>query len=95
MAFGLAFVAGSAVGAIAGLALAPGSGAETRRAVADGKETFVQSALFIWDVAREKAMATRFAGATALDRLVCSLEAGIDEARRVQSETKKKRDFHS
>jgi hypothetical protein len=91
LAFGAAFIVGALCGAGLGLAYAPSDGAEARRAIARCKDSAAGSALFLWDVARDRAVLAQTAGASRFDRLVQAVEAGLDEARRVQQSNGKSR----
>lgn len=80
------FFAGAAAGAIAGLLLAPSSGAQTRKALAD-KTTSVfgvaQALLFSAKVSAEN-MAASCKEQTS--RLSAAVSAGVEEARKIKQD---------
>lgn len=76
-----ALALGALAGAAIGLLIAPGPGRDNRRKAARGIDTLLQSAAFLWDVARDAAASSRDLCGHSLLRLVRSVDAGLAEAK--------------
>ena len=82
----MAFAAGAAAGAAAGLMYAPAAGAETRRKLADTAAGGVRKAAGSIDLVTGAYSATGDIARRQVSRLFAAVTAGVEEARRVKEE---------